>query len=165
MNKIKVINEPSELVPMLRAVDTPVKRDVLKEVTIEWKTLKEIEEKYGAEGKDALKFFEKMKLVETRWQPSGGARPEKAYHTYYSQFHINASWPVYEISDVLSVAMMPEEEFQELEHKILEQVGKEGKFAGDVAESMGLTSTMLKSIVKRSVKLDYRGHRLERVKE
>ncbi|MCE5296084.1 MAG: ArsR family transcriptional regulator [Euryarchaeota archaeon] len=165
MNKIKVINEPSELVPMLRAVDTPVKRDVLKEVTIEWKTLKEVEDKYGAEGKDALKFFEKMKLVETRWQPSGGNRPEKAYHTYYNSFHINAQWPVYEISDVLSVAMMPEEDFQEIEDKILEQVGKEGKFAGDVAESMGLTSTMLKSVVKRSVKMDYRGHRLERLKE
>jgi predicted DNA-binding ArsR family transcriptional regulator len=165
MNKIKVINEPSELVPMLRAVDTPVKRDVLKEVTMEWKTLKEIEEKYGPEGKEALKFFEKMKLVETRWQPSGGNRPEKAYHTYYNSFHINASWPVYEISDVLSVAMMPEEEFLEMEEKILEQVGKEGKFAGDVAEGLGLTSTMLKSMVKRSVLLDYRGHRLEKVKE
>jgi predicted DNA-binding ArsR family transcriptional regulator len=165
MNKIKVINEPSELVPMLRAVDTPVKRDVLKEVTMEWKTLKEIEDKYGVEGKEALKFFEKMKLVETRWQPSGGARPEKAYHTYYNSFHINASWPVYEISDVLSVAMMPEEEFLEMEKKILDQIGKEGKFAGDVAEAMGLTSTMLKSVVKRSVKLDYRGHRLEKIKE
>jgi len=165
MNKIKVINEPSELVPMLRAVDTPVKRDVLKEVTMEWKTLKEIEDKYGVEGKEALKFFEKMKLVETRWQPSGGARPEKAYHTYYNSFHINASWPVYEISDVLSVAMMPEEEFLELEKKILDQIGKEGKFAGDVAEAMGLTSTMLKSVVKRSVRLDYRGHRLEKIKE
>ena len=165
MNKIKVINEPSELVPMLRAVDTPVKRDVLKEVTMEWKTLKEIEEKYGPEGKEALKFFEKMKLVETRWQPSGGNRPEKAYHTYYNSFHINASWPVYEISDVLSVAMMPEDEFLDMEDKILKQVGKEGKFAGDVAEGLGLTSTMLKSMVKRSVLLDYRGHRLEKVKE
>ena len=104
MNKIKVIDEPSELVPMLRAVDTPIKREVLKEVTMEWRTAKEIEDKYGADGKEALKFFEKMKLVETRWQPSGGQRPEKAYHTYYNQFHINASWPVYEISDVLSVA-------------------------------------------------------------
>ena len=76
MNKIKVINEPSELVPMLRAVDTPIKREVLKEVTMEWRTAKEIEDKYGADGKEALKFFEKMKLVETRWQPSGGQRPE-----------------------------------------------------------------------------------------
>ncbi|HSV42118.1 MAG TPA: ArsR family transcriptional regulator [Methanomassiliicoccales archaeon] len=165
MNKIKVINEPSELVPMLRAVDTPVKREVLKEVTMEWKTLKDIEDKHGADGREALKFFEKMKLVETRWQPSGGNRPEKAYHTYYNSFHINASWPVYEISDVLSVAMMPEEEFEGIEEKILSQVGKEGKYAGDVAEGLGLTSTMLKSLVKRSIKMDYRGHRLERIKE
>ena len=43
MNRIKVINEPSELVPMLRSVDTPVKRDVLKEVTLEWRTADEIE--------------------------------------------------------------------------------------------------------------------------
>ena len=61
MNRIKVINEPSELVPMLRSVDTPVKRDVLKEVTLEWRTADEIEEKFGPEGRDAIIFFEKMK--------------------------------------------------------------------------------------------------------
>ncbi|MDD1766065.1 MAG: ArsR family transcriptional regulator, partial [Methanomassiliicoccales archaeon] len=113
MNRIKVINEPSELVPMLRAVDTKVKREVLKEVTLEWRTSKEIEEKYGHEGKEALKFFEKMKLVETKWQSTSGSHPEKAYHTYYTSFHINASWPVYEISDVLAAAMMPENEFKQ----------------------------------------------------
>ncbi len=165
MNKIKVINEPSELVSMLRAVDTPVKRDVLKDATLEWKTSKEMEDKYGPEGKVALQFFEKMKLVETRWQPTGGNRPEKAYHTYYNSFHINASWPVYEISDVLYAAMMPNDDFDEIEKNILEQVGKEGRFAGDVAENLGLTATMLRSLVKRSIRMDYRGHRLELVKE
>jgi predicted DNA-binding ArsR family transcriptional regulator len=165
MNRIKVINEPSELVPMLRAVDTKVKRDVLKEVTLEWRTSKEIEDKFGEEGKEAIRFFEKMKLVETKWQSSGGNYPEKAYHTYYNSFHINASWPVYEISDVLSAAMMPEEEFEELEEKIYKLVGAEGKFSGDVAEKLGITSTMLKSLVKRSIRLDFRGHRIERLKD
>ena len=165
MNRIKVINEPSELVPMLRAVDTKVKREVLKEVTLEWRTAAQIEEKYGAEGKGALTFFEKMKLVETRWQSTDGSYPEKSYHTYYTSFHINASWPVYEISDVLAAAMMKEEDFQKLEKKILKEVGLEGRFAGDVAETMGLTSTMLRSLVKRSTKVDYRGHRIERLKE
>ncbi|MBC7108466.1 MAG: ArsR family transcriptional regulator [Methanomassiliicoccales archaeon] len=165
MNRIKVINDPSDLVPMLRAVDTKVKREVLKEVTLEWRTSKEIEEKFGPEGKEALKFFEKMKLVETKWQSIAGSHPDKAYHTYYTSFHINASWPVYEISDVLAAAMMSEEEFQEIERKILDLVGSEGKFAGDVAEALGITSTMLKSLVKRSVKLDYRGHRIERIKD
>ena len=75
MNRIKVINEPSELVPMLRSVDTPVKRDVLKEVTLEWRTADEIEEKFGPEGRDAIIFFEKMKLVETRWLSKNGGYP------------------------------------------------------------------------------------------
>jgi len=165
MNRIKVINEPSELVPMLRAVDTRVKREVLKEVTLEWRTAKELEDKYGDEGKQAILFFEKMKLVETKWQSTGGNYPEKAYHTYYNSFHINASWPVYEISDVLSVAMMPDKEFNAMEKKIIQFVGAEGKFSGDVAEKLGITSTMLRSLAKRSIKLDFRGHRIERLKD
>ena len=165
MNRIKVINEPSELVPMLRAVDTPIKREVLKEVTLEWKTADEIEKKFGPEGREATIFFEKMKLVETRWLSTNGSYPEKSYHTYYSSFSINAQWPVYEISDVLAAAMMPEEEYAELEAKILEQVGTTGKFSGDVAETLGLSSTMLKSLVRRSVKMDYRGHKIEPIKE
>jgi len=165
MNKIKVINEPSELVPMLRSVDTPVKREVLKEVTLEWRTLGQIEEKFGPEGRDALIFFEKMKLVETRWLSVDGNYPEKSYHSYYTSFSINAQWPVYEISDVLAAAMMDAKEFDEIEAKILKELGSTGRFSGDVAETLGLTSTMLKSLVRRSVKMDYRGHRIEPIKE
>ena len=165
MTRIKVITEPAELVPMFRAVDTKVKREVLKLVTLEWHTVRDIEKQFGSEGKEALLFFEKMKLVETRWQTSSDQQPEKAYHTYYTSFHINASWPVYEISDVLAAAVTPDKEFQKVEKQIYDLVGTSGKFAGDVAEVLGVTFTMLKSLVKRSTKLDYRGHRIERVKE
>lgn len=165
MNRIKVINEPSELVPMLRSVDTPIKRDVLKEVTLEWRTADEIEKKFGPEGKEAIIFFEKMKLVESRWTSTNGNHPEKSFHTYYTSFHINAQWPVYEISDVLAAAMMSEEEYSVIENKILAQVGDEGMFSGDIAESLGMTSTMLKSLVRRSVKMDFRGHRIELKRE
>lgn len=165
MNRIKVINEPSELVPMLRSVDTPIKRDVLKEVTLEWRTADEIEKKFGPEGKEAIIFFEKMKLVESRWTSTNGNFPEKSFHTYYTSFHINAQWPVYEISDVLAAAMMSEEEYSEIENKILKQIGNDGMFSGDIAESLGMTSTMLKSLVRRSVKMDFRGHRIELKRE
>jgi len=164
MNKIKVISEPSELVPMLRSVDTSVKRDVLKEVTLEWRTADEIEAKFGKEGRDAIVFFEKMKLVETRWLSVDGGQPKKSYHTYYTSFNINAQWPVYEISDVLAAAMMNDEEYAKIEKKILDEVGT-GRFSGDVAEALGLSSTMLKSLVRRSVRMDYRGHRIEPIKE
>ena len=150
---------------MLRSVDTAVKRDVLKEVTLEWRTAKEIEDKFGPEGREAILFFEKMKLVESRWQSTGGNFPEKSYHTYYMSFHINAQWPIYEISDVLAAAMMSEDEFKEIEGKILAQISKGGKFSGDVAETLGLTATMLRSLVRRSVKMDNRGHRIEPIQE
>ena len=150
---------------MLRSVDTVVKRDVLKEVTLEWRTADEIEEKFGPEGRDAIIFFDKMKLVESRWMSTGCNYPEKSYHTFYTSFHINAQWPVYEISDVLAAAMMGEQEYAEIEAKILAEVGEDGKFSGDVAEALGLTSTMLKSLVRRSVKMDFRGHRIELKRE
>ncbi|MDR0791523.1 MAG: ArsR family transcriptional regulator, partial [Methanomassiliicoccaceae archaeon] len=95
----------------------------------------------------------------------GNNYPEKSFHTYYMSFHINAQWPVYEISDVLAAAMMSEEEFRDIEKKIMEQIEKGGKFSGDVAETLGLSSTMLRSLVRRSVKMDYRGHRIEPIQE
>ena len=79
MKRIKVINEPTELVPVMRAMDTEVKRKVFMEVSTHWCTAKTIEELYGLEGRQALNFFEKMKLVETRWE-SVDSISEKAYH-------------------------------------------------------------------------------------
>jgi predicted DNA-binding ArsR family transcriptional regulator len=161
MKRIKVINEPTEIVPMLRALDTRIKREVFNEVSNEWCTLEQIEEKFGKEGVEALKFFEKMKLVETMWQTTEDNKQEKAYHSYYMSFHINTSCPVHEISEILSVAVMPEKEFCKVEKDLIDLIGDDGMFAGDVSEQRNLSMTMLKSLVKRSVKLEYRGHRVE----
>lgn len=162
LNRIKVVSEVAELVPILRAVDTDVKGNVFKEVTANWQTAKQIEDKFGAPGLDALRFFEKMKLVETKWQTGAGATPEKAYHAFYSSFHINATAPVQEISDVLHAAMMPDSEYDKIENGIFEMVGPEGKFSGDVSDALKVTQTMLKALVKRSPRLDFRGHRIIR---
>jgi predicted DNA-binding ArsR family transcriptional regulator len=165
LNRIKVVSEVAELVPILRAVDSDVKNEVFKEVSAGWKTAREVEEKFGAEGTNALRFFEKMKLVETKWQTGQSASPEKAYHAFYSSFHINATAPVSEISDVLHAAMMSEDAYAAIEAKIFDMVGPEGKFSGDVAEALKVTQTKLKALVKRSPRLDFRGHRIMRFEE
>ncbi|NOQ55049.1 MAG: hypothetical protein GQ558_10670, partial [Thermoplasmata archaeon] len=119
-----------------------------------------IEDLYGKEGRQALNFFEKMKLVEIRWE-SVDSISEKAYHTYYLSFHINTTVKVQEIAEVLAAVVMPNDEFAALEGKIVEQVQDGGRFAGDISEELGLSQIMLRSLVKRSTKLDYRGHRVE----
>ena len=45
MNRIKVINEAADLVQLLRAVDTKVKREVFKEVSTDWRTSEEIKKR------------------------------------------------------------------------------------------------------------------------
>ncbi len=164
MKRIKVINEPTELVSMLRCMDTEIKRQVFEEVAKDWCTEKGIEEKFGQEGVDSLHFFEKMRLVEIMWQSGEGNRQEKAYHSYYNSFHINTTCGVAEITDVLFAAVMPDEEFKAIEEKIVEMVGDEGKFAGDVEESIEIRPILLKGLIKRSALLEYRGHRIEKIK-
>src|SRR5437879_9254563 len=105
-----------------------------------------------------------MKLVETKWQTGPTASPEKAYHAFYSSFHINATAPIQEISDVLHAAMMSEESYSVIENRIFEMVGAGGKFSGDVADALKGTKTKLKALVKRSQHLNFRAHRIMRIK-
>jgi len=57
---------------------------------------------------------------------------------------------------------MDDKEYAKLEQKIYDAVGDVGLFFSDVAEQLGMSPTRLKGLVKRSDKLEYRGHRIER---
>ncbi|MEW6070616.1 MAG: ArsR family transcriptional regulator [Candidatus Thermoplasmatota archaeon] len=161
--RTKVVNDITELVPLLRIVNTDIKRKVFQELVTNWRSFREIEVLYGEEGKEALLLFEKAKLVESKWQSTAEGKPEKVYRTYYTSFHINTHCPITEISDLLAAAIIDEEEFSKLESKILEAVDEKGTFVGDVAQALNISQTMLKGLVRRSTKLDYRGHRVEKV--
>jgi predicted DNA-binding ArsR family transcriptional regulator len=163
MHRIKVVNDLSELVPILRAVDSPVKLKLVQRLADSWLTTDDIQREFGKEGVKALTFFEKLKLIDTRWVAREGRRtPDKSYHFYYSTIHINTTAPLGEVSEILSIASMDDREYAKLEKTIFEAVGASGRFFSDVAEELGMSPTRLKGLVKRSDKLEYRGHRIER---
>lgn len=164
MRRIKVISEPTDLVPLLRALDTQVKREVFKELATQWCPTSYIQAKYGAEGEDALRFFDKTKLVESRFESVGGT-PEKVYHSYYASFHINCSTAVQEVGEILAVASMPEPEFHQLEDVILTMAGGEGVSARAVTEKLNIPLVRLRALLKRSTRLDLRGHLVVRAEE
>ena len=163
IHRIKVVNDVSDLVPILRAVDTPVKLKLVQRLGESWLTLEDVVQEFGKEGEKALAFFEKLRLIDTRWVAREGKRqPEKSYHFYYSTINISTTSPLAEISEVLAIATMPLKEYAKLEEKIYAAVGPDGRFFSDVAEELGMSPTRLKGVVKRSDKLEYRGHRIER---
>jgi predicted DNA-binding ArsR family transcriptional regulator len=163
IHRIKVVNDVSDLVPILRAVDTPLKLKLVQRLAEAWLTLEDVEREFGEEGMKALPFFEKLRLIDTRWVAREGRKqPDKSFHFYYSTININTTSPLAEISEVLAIAMMPAKEYARLEEKIYAGVGTEGRFFSDIAEELGMSPTRLKGLVKRSEKLEYRGHRVER---
>jgi predicted DNA-binding ArsR family transcriptional regulator len=163
VHRIKVVNDVSDLVPILRAVDSPLRLKLVQRLGQDWLTVADIEQEFGKEGMRALAFFEKLRLIDTRWVAREGRKqPDKSYHFYYSNININTTSPLAEISEVLAIATMSPKEYGRLEQKIYEAVGPDGRFFSDVAEQLGMSPTRLKGLVKRSEKLEYRGHRIER---
>ena len=165
MMRTKVVNDSTDLVPLLRAFDTKTKKEVFNELLTDWKPLSIIKEKYGNEGENALDYFDKMKLVDTKWTtPDEGidGRPQKKYRSYYSAFNINISCPVNEISEIFTVASLNKDEFKNLEDRIFDFVGEDGKFGNMVAENFKLSNLALKGLVKRSNKFCYKGLKLSR---
>ncbi len=160
--RVKVVSEPTDLVPVLRSFDTAVKREVFRRVTEDWVPRSEIEEDLGEDGLAALEFFDKSNLVETKWVP-GDDGAEKAYHTYYTGFNIQANGPVDEVAEVLGAAVMSQAEFDEIEEDILAIVAHEGKQRSqDIAEKLEMPMVRLRSLVKRSAHLEFKGHHVHK---
>ena len=165
MMRTKVVNDSTDLVPLLRAFDNKVKKEVFSDLLMDWKPLSDIMERFGDEGKNAVELFDKMKLVESKWTtPDEGinGRPQKKYRSYYSSFNINISCPVNEISEIFTVASLNKKEFSELEKRMDDFVGEDGKFGNMVAENFNMSNLALKGFVKRSNKFCYKGLKLSR---
>ncbi len=161
MPRVKVISEPADLVPLLRAFDSETKRQVFQDLIADWQSRSSIEENYGDEGIETLGLLEKAHLVETRWAP-GPDGPEKAYRSFYTSFHINTSSPVSEIADLLHVAVMPNEKYRALEDELLALTEDGGLSLRLAQEKLSVNQPMLKGMVKRSAALELKGHQIVR---
>lgn len=162
MRRIKVVSESTDLVPILRAFDSDIKRDVFQKLIDGWLTAPQIQKEFGDAGLQALSLFEKTKLVETRWEIVEG-KTEKAYHSYYTAFHINTSCSVQEIAEILAVASMDENRFEKIDQELSTMVGKEGFSARGIAEKFNMPLIRLKALLKRSSKLEFKGHLVKKV--
>jgi len=165
MIRTKVINDSTDLVSIFRAFDTSTKKEVFMEISKDWIPTSMILEKFGEDGQEALEFFDKMKLAETKWTtPEDGmdGKPQKMYRSFYSIFNINISCPVNEISEIFNISSLDDDNFKKLEKEIYDFIGDNGTFGNKVSENFKISSTALKALVKRSNKFDYMGLKITR---
>jgi predicted DNA-binding ArsR family transcriptional regulator len=162
MRRIKVVSESTDFVPILRAFDSDVKRTLFQRLIDGWLTAAQIGADLGEPGLQALALFEKTKLVETRWESVDG-KTEKAYHSYYTAFHINTSCSVQEIAEILAIASMDEAAFDKIDAELAAMVGPEGFSARAIAEKFNMPLIRLKSLLKRSSRLEFKGHVVKKI--
>ena len=161
MKRVKLINDPAELVALFRAVDSDERRNVMTTLSEGWTMISELIEKYGEGAHAAITYFEKFKLVESRWEVNNDTgRPEKSYRTFYNAFQISTSLTFDEAQELLTVVLLSEKEFKAMESKIVEMIGEEGTFANDISRDLNITSLTLKALVRRSVEFDFKGHNI-----
>ena len=166
MKRVKLINDPAELVALFRAIDSDERRNVLSTLAEGWTMISDLVKKFGKGAHDAIIYFEKFKLVESRWEVNNETgRPEKGYRTFYNAFQISTSLTFDEAQELLTVVLMTEKEFKSLESKIVKLIGSQGIFANDISRDLEITSLTLKGLVRRSVKFDFKGHNIVPIKE
>ena len=164
MTRIKGINDTSDMVAIFHTSDTEIKKNVFLDLIRGWMTLEEIEKKYGEEGKRAVFYLEKIKLVESQWLLKEGGQRTKSYKAYYDTVQINITMPIIELPEIIRIATMSEEEINKYEEMILKIMGdKKSIYLGDVQTALNISLSFLKGILKRSMKFDIKGHDLERV--
>jgi len=157
MKRVKLINDPAELVALFRAVDSEERRNVMTTLSEGWTMISALVEKYGKGAHGAITYFEKFKLVESRWEVNDKTgRPEKSYRTFYNAFQISTSLTFDEAQELL---------FNDLESKIVEMIGSDGIFANDVSKELNVSLLTLKGLVRRSVAFDFKGHNIVPLKE
>ncbi|EQB72660.1 MAG: hypothetical protein AMDU1_APLC00005G0039 [Thermoplasmatales archaeon A-plasma] len=163
ISRIKVVNDVGELVSIFHAADSDTKRRLLLDLSTGWITMPVIEQKYGNEGKKALLYLDKIKLIESQWM-TGENGPEKAFHTYYTNVQINLLGSMSDLADIIYATTLTEQQLMEYEDKILGMISDpEGVFIGDVSEKLNISQALLRGIVKRSSMLQIKGYKIAKV--
>jgi predicted DNA-binding ArsR family transcriptional regulator len=163
VSRIKVVNDVGELVSIFHAADSDTKRRLLLDLSTGWITMPVIEQKYGTEGKKALLYLDKIKLIESQWM-TGENGPEKAFHTYYTNVQINLLGSMSDLADIIYATTLTDQQLMEYEDKIMGMIADpEGVFIGDVSEKLNISQALLRGIVKRSSMLQIKGYKIAKV--
>ena len=57
MKRVKLINDPAELVALFRAVDSEIRRNVLSTLADGWTMISDLIDKFGEEASDIIVYY------------------------------------------------------------------------------------------------------------
>jgi len=167
VRRVKLVNDIVELVPILQLFSTNLYKNVYEALLSDWFTFNELKDRFGEGVEEALKILKHAGMLEVKWRmPSDPAgKPEKEYHVSYT--HINASFytSLKDLNKILEVVFMPEDEFEEIVNKIIDEIKAGRMSVQHISKSLNLDPITVRAIAKRSLRLHLKGQIIEISKE
>jgi len=149
---------------LLQAFGSDVHKRVFDELSREWRTEKEL---FGLLGDEAsvhrsVALLRKSGLIETKWRvPEPGASPEKEYHSTYSRVQASFGATMEDLSELISLTFMSEEELRAVTEKLQMMVNGGNSSLSNLSRELGLSQIFIRGVAKRADGLAVRGQRIE----
>ncbi|UZE92754.1 MAG: ArsR family transcriptional regulator [Methanosarcinales archaeon] len=164
--RTRVINDPADLVPLLRMFSSGTYKKALHELSTDWTTEQELEKLIGSDAGKSIEALQKCGLVESQWRmPEPGKTPDKEFHASYSRVQVNFQCGLDDLSDLIMIASAHEDSLQETTEKILDEVKSGNTSLTGLCRVLNREALFIKGVAKRSNELAVRGQRIELAEE
>jgi predicted DNA-binding ArsR family transcriptional regulator len=164
--RTRIINEPSDIVPLLRAFGSDTHKKVFDCLQDGWKTEKEIEKEAGFKPRESLDVLKKSGFVESKWRmPQPGKTPEKEYHSSYSRVQVNFQCSVEDLSDMIMVTFKSDSELRNYLDVIEREVRSGNQSMNGLQRVIDKSIMFIRAVARRSNILSVKGQRIEMLGE
>jgi predicted DNA-binding ArsR family transcriptional regulator len=160
--RTRIINEPSDIVPLLRAFGSDNHKKVFDCLQNGWKTEEEIEKDVGFKSYESLDILKKSGFVESKWRmPQPGQMPEKEYHSSYSKVQVNFQCTVEDLSDMIMVTFKSDNEIRNYLDLIEKEVKSGNQSMNGLQRVVDKSIMFIRAVARRSNILLVKGQRIE----
>lgn len=160
--RTRIINEPSDIVPLLRAFGSDNHKKVFDCMQNGWKTEEEIEKDVGFKPHESLDILKKSGFVESKWRmPQPGQMPEKEYHSSYSKVQVNFQCTVEDLSDMIMVTFKSDNEIRNYIDLIEKEVKSGNQSMNGLQRVVDKSIMFIRAVARRSNILLVKGQRIE----
>jgi predicted DNA-binding ArsR family transcriptional regulator len=162
--RTRIINDPSDLVPLLQAFGSEVHKKVFDELCKGWRTEAELAASAGdvSSVRRSVSLLRKSGLIETKWRvPEPGGSPEKEYHSTYSRIQANFGASMEDLSELIRLTFMSDEDLRDVTGNLQKQVKAGNNSLSNLSRELGMSQIFLKGVAKRAENLAVRGQRIE----
>ncbi len=160
--RTRIINEPSDIVPLLRAFGSETHKKVFDYLQKDWKTEDEIEQDLGIKVLDSLDVLKKSGLVESKWRmPQPGKKPEKEYHSSYSRVQVNFQCSIEDLADLIMITFKNDNEIRKYLDVIEKEVVGGNQSMNGLQRVIDRSIMFIRGVARRSAILTVKGQRIE----